>query len=91
MLQIRKAAIQTVPDIHPTFIVQRISCSLEHHTEEDAEESWEQDTTILNAIGDGKGLRQVSIESDLAVLVLVQQDHHLWRIGGTAMLFPDKP
>ena len=31
-----------LPDIHPIFIIQIIRCLLQHHAEEDAEESqWE--------------------------------------------------
>ena len=41
-----------------------------------------QDTTLLYAVGDGKWLRKVTTESDLAVLVLVQLDHYLHKIGG---------
>ena len=45
---------------------------------------------MFHAVGDRKGLRQVSIESDLAVLVLMQLDHHLWTIWRTAMSLLDE-
>ena len=48
----------------------------EHHAEEDAEESGCRETTLLHTVGDGKELRQVTIESDLVALVLLQLDHH---------------
>ena len=36
---IEEAAIQTVPVIHPIFVIQIVSYLLEHHAEEDSEES----------------------------------------------------
>ena len=80
-----------VPSRHPIFIVQIICCLHEHHAEEDAEESRCQDTTFLHAVCDGKGLRQVTIESDLSVMVLMQLDHYLLKNWGTSKLSQDKP
>ena len=53
--QIEETAIQTISDVHPLVIIQVLSCLLEHHAEEDAEESRCQDATLLYTIGDGEG------------------------------------
>ena len=50
-----------------------------------------QDTTLLHTIEDGEELRQVVVESDLAELVLMQLDHNLKELGGTAEPPKDQP
>ena len=59
------------PDMHTIIIIQIISCLLEHHAEEDAEESLCQDTTPHYTADDGKGLLRAIIESDLFALGFV--------------------
>ena len=54
-LQIEETVFPTVSDVHPLVIIQVLSCLLEHHAEEDAEESRCQDTTLFFAVGDGEG------------------------------------
>ena len=54
-------------------------------------DSRSQDTTLRHAFRKGKGLPQVSIEFDLAAMVVVQLDHHLWKIGVTAKSLLDRP
>ena len=66
----------TVPYRQPIFIIQIVFYLLVHHAEENAEESLSQDTTLYLAACDGNGLRQVTVKSDPAMLVLVQLDHN---------------
>ena len=96
--RVEQAAVQTAPGVHPLLVIQVFSGLLEHHTEEDAEESRCQDATLLHAVGDGEELGQVAVESDLAALVFMQLDHHLKEIGregggggGTAETLEDQP
>ena len=74
---IEEAVIHTVPYIHTIFIIQIICYLLEDHSEEDAEESRCMYTTLVQAVGDRNELRQVTTESDLVALALVQLDHLL--------------
>ena len=76
-----------MPDIHHIIVIQIISCMLLQHAEEDAEESRYQNTTLLHAVGDEKGLRRVTVESDLAALVLAQLHYHPWVIEGQLSRF----
>ena len=71
-----------MPDMHTFIIIKTISCMHEHHAEDDAEESRCHDTTLHHAASDGKGLRQVTIESDLATLVLIELDHIYRKLMG---------
>lgn len=84
-----------VPDVHPFVNIQVHSSLLKHHAEEYAEEYAEegrcQDTTLLHAVGDRKGFAKVTIESDLAALVLMQLDNHLQKFERTAKTFENKP
>ena len=82
-----EAAIQTVPDKYPTFIIQIISCLLEHNAENDVKEHWCQYTTLLHTVDNEKGLRHVTIESDQAAMGLAQLDHHLQKLGGQSCRF----
>ena len=68
--QIEEAVIHTVPDIHPIFIIHIIRCLLEQNYEEDTEESRCQITTLLHAVGEGKGLQQATIVSVVPLLAL---------------------
>ena len=43
------------------------------------------------AIGDGEGLRQVALESDLAALAFMQLDHHVKKRSRTAKALEDLP
>ena len=66
--------------IYSIFIVQIVCYLLDNQAEEDNAESRSRDTTVLHANCDGNGPRRVTIESDLAVIVLVQLDHHLCNV-----------
>ena len=66
--------------MHPILVILIISYLLEHHAEQDAEENRCQDTTLLHAVVDGNGFMQVTFESDLALLVLVQLNRRLYAI-----------
>ena len=57
----------------------------------DDRESQNKDKTLPHTVSDGNGFRQISIESDLAVMFLVQLEHRLHKMCGTAKSFPDKP
>ena len=47
--------------------------------------------TLLHAVGNERGLRQVCIESNLSMLVFVLLDQHLWQMLGIAKSHQDKP
>ena len=66
--------------------IQVVSRLLEHHAE-DAEASQCQDATLLYAIGNGIWLSHATNMSDLAPVILMLLDHHLWKIGGTTKSF----
>ena len=75
-----------VPDMHPIVAIMIIIFLLEHHAEEDAEESWCQNTMLRHVVGDGKRLREVTIVSDL---ILMQLEHHVYEIVGKVKHFQD--
>ena len=79
---IKQTAIKTVVDVHSTMIVKVFYNLFKHHTEKDAGQSRCQNTTLFHTIDNGKGSREVAVQSNLAALVFVQLDNHaeeLWR------------
>ena len=64
--------MKTVSHIDFVHII-KIFCGLfEHHTEEVSEDSWCQDATLLHSTDDWKRIWEVTVASDLAILVFMQ-------------------
>ena len=75
-----------------SLVIIKVFCGLpEHHAEEDAEQSWFQDTTLFHAVGDGKGFREVAVQCDVSALVFVQLTVHAEEFGGATETFQDQP
>ena len=64
-------------DIQPIIVIEIISRLLDHQAKEDVEESRCKYLIPIHAVGDGKLLQKVTIESDAIVLHLVQVDNRL--------------
>ena len=62
-----------------------------HHTEEDGEQSWREDASLLYTICDGETAREDAVVLDLAHLTFVQlaeNAEELWRAAKTCQDLP---
>ena len=70
-----------VSDIDSISLIKIFYVLFKYYAEEDSKERWCQDSTLLHPIVDLEGLWEVTVLSDLAMLVFVQLDDHfqeLW-------------
>ena len=52
--KIEEVAIKAVPDIYKLFVIEVLSGLFQHHTEEEGEKGWCQDTALLHPVGYGE-------------------------------------
>ena len=88
--EVEQAAIKTIPDVDKVFILKVISGLFEHHAEEDGEEGWSQDTPCFTPFVMGNG-SQVTVQSDLSMLIFMQLNDHVEKFLWTAKSFHDQP
>lgn len=88
---IKQITVKAVTDVYCILIVKVLCGLLELYAEEDAEQSWCQDTTLFNAADYGKGFRKVAVQPDLASLVFMQLGDHTEELWGTPEVFHDHP
>ena len=72
----------TVADVYSTVIIKVFYDLFKHHAEKDAEQSRCQNTTLFHAVDDADGSREVTVQPNLAALVIVQLDNHAEKLWG---------
>ena len=59
--EVEKTAVKTIVGVDSNVIVKVFHGLLEHHPEEDAEQSRCQDASLFHAVDDGEGFREVAV------------------------------
>ena len=88
--EFKQTAVKTVADLYSTVIVKVLSNLFKHHAEKDAEQSRCQNTTLFNAVDDGVGSWEVTVQPNLAELVFVELDNHAEELWWAAKLIKYK-
>ena len=69
--EIEEVAVAAIADINAIIVIEVFSSLSQHHAEEDGEESRCQDTALFHAVADCERLGEVTVEPDLATLVVM--------------------
>ena len=69
--EIEEVAIEAIADINAIIVIEVFSSLSQHHAEEDGEESQCQDAALFHAVADCERLGEVTVEPDLATLVVM--------------------
>ena len=69
--EIEEVAIEAIADINAIIVIEVFSSLSQHHAEEDGEESRCQNAALFHAVADCERIGEVTVEPDLATLVVM--------------------
>ena len=87
--KVEETAVCSETDVDTIWQV--LCCLTEHDAEEDGEQCWGQNASLLDAVGDGEAARQRPIVFHLTMLTFLQLEEEGEKMGGTAKARQDFP